>query len=97
MAIFARELIERLLKVALFIGLLLISIRYVHTYPVMMPRSQLLYWVAAADLLGIYDVDDLYIPLWMFIQLIVAIVAYRTIMRLWQRWQARKLTSVQSE
>lgn len=80
------RLVRRLFKVALFIGLFVLSVRYVHTYPMPMPENQLAFWFAAADCFGIRDPDDLYIPTMVVIELIVAILVYVAIMKLWSRY-----------
>ncbi|MBN3804069.1 hypothetical protein GXB81_13555 [Paraburkholderia sp. Ac-20336] len=80
------RLVRSIFKVALFIGLFLLSVRYVHTYPMPMPESQLAFWFAASDWFGIRDPDDLYIPTMVVIELIVTILAYVAIMKLWRRY-----------
>ncbi|MEW6339782.1 MAG: hypothetical protein RXR20_13580 [Paraburkholderia sp.] len=88
MAILAR----RLGKTLLFVGLFFLSIRYVHTYPVRMPESQLDAWLSAANRLGIRDPDDLYIPVMLMIELIASIAAYVLVLRLWRFLAGRRLT-----
>jgi len=88
MAILAR----RLGKTLLFVGLFFLSIRYVHTYPVRMPESQLDVWLSAANRLGIRDPDDLYIPVMLMIELIASIAAYALVLRLWRFLAGRRLT-----
>ncbi|WP_414446733.1 hypothetical protein AB4851_08035 [Burkholderia sp. 22PA0099] len=77
-------LVRRLFKVALFVGLFWISVPYVHTYPIPMPESQALAWLHIANRVGIRDPDDLYIPFVLLANLIVATLAYVTIMKLWR-------------
>lgn len=77
-------LVRRLFKVALFVGLFRIAVPYVHTYPMPMPESQALAWLHAANRIGIRDPDDLYIPIVLLANLIVATIAYMAIMRLWR-------------
>ncbi|MCC8395268.1 hypothetical protein LJ656_22020 [Paraburkholderia sp. MMS20-SJTR3] len=84
MAILAR----RLFKVALFIGLLLLSIRFIpltNEWSLAETRA----WFRASDLLGVDDPDDLYFAVWLTIEVIVAVVAYVTIVKLWQRYRAK--------
>ncbi|TDN70640.1 hypothetical protein [Paraburkholderia sp. BL10I2N1] len=83
-------LVGRLVKVALFVGLFCLSVPYVHTYPIPMPESQALAWLHAANRLGIRDPDDLYIPLMLLADLLVATLAYVVIMRLWRHCQRKK-------
>lgn len=82
-------LARRLFKVALFVGLFCLSVPYVHTYPIPMPESQALAWLHAANRLGISDPDDLYIPLVLLANLLVATLAYVAIIKLWRWFRAR--------
>ncbi|MBB5447434.1 MULTISPECIES: hypothetical protein [unclassified Paraburkholderia] len=82
-------LVRRLFKVALFVGLFWLSVPYVHTYPIPMPERQALAWLRAANRLGIRDPDDLYIPVMLLADLLVATLAYMVIMRLWRRYQRK--------
>lgn len=77
-------LARRLAKVVLFIGLFLLSVRYVHTHPWPMPESQALGWLSIANGFGLHDPDDIYIPAMLTIELIVTFVAYTAIMKLWR-------------
>jgi len=81
-------LVRRLLKVALFVGLFCLSVPYVHTYPIPMPESQALGWLHVANRLGIRDPDDLYIPIVLLANLIVATLAYVVIMKLWRYFRS---------
>lgn len=83
-------LARRLFKTILFIGLFLLSVRYVHTYPLPMPENQLSAWLSAANQIGIRDPDDLYIPVMLFIEFIVTLFAYTAIIKLWRRYKAAK-------
>lgn len=76
--------VRRLFKVALFIGLFCLAVPYVHTYPIPMPENQARAWLHAANWLGIRDPDDLYIPLILLADLIVATLAYLAIMKCWR-------------
>ncbi|MFP4893323.1 hypothetical protein [Paraburkholderia sp. EG304] len=80
-------LVRRLFKVALFVGLFCLALPYVHTYPIPMPASQARGWLHAANWLGIRDPDDLYIPLILLVDLMVAALAYIAIMRLCRVWR----------
>ncbi|WP_429346993.1 hypothetical protein [Paraburkholderia sp. Clong3] len=46
-------------------------------------------WIHASEVLGIGDPENLYIGLWMTIELLVAALAYVAIMKLW-RWYRTK-------
>ncbi|WP_081051604.1 hypothetical protein [Burkholderia diffusa] len=83
-------LVRRIFKVALFVGLFYLSVPFVHTYPVPMPESQALAWLRVANRLGIRDPDDLYIPLVLLTNIIVATFAYMAIMRLGRYYRGKK-------
>ena len=84
------SLTHRLFKVALFVGLLCLFVPYVHTYPIPMPESQALAWLHVANRLGIRASDDLYIPLVLLTNLLVATLVYMVIMRLWKYHRGKK-------
>ncbi|WP_429446140.1 hypothetical protein [Paraburkholderia sp. WC7.3g] len=44
-------------------------------------------WIHASEVLGIRDPENLYIGVWMSIELIVAVLAYVVIMRLWRHYR----------
>jgi len=77
-------LVRRLYKVALFIGLFLLSVRY---FPLSNESGQ--QW-RASDWLGVRDPEDLYIGVWVTIELIVAVLAYMAIMKLWRYYWAKR-------
>ena len=76
-------LARRAFKVALFIGLFLISVRYIPLSNEWSPREARA-WLRASDWLGVSDPDDLYFVVWVTIELIVAVLAYIAIVRLWR-------------
>ncbi|MGF6873387.1 hypothetical protein OKW35_002859 [Paraburkholderia sp. MM5477-R1] len=81
-------LVRRLFKVALFIGLFLLSARYIgRNGP--MPESEALRWLSIANGLGLREADDVYVPVMLTVWLVVAVVAYIAIMRLWRRYQRK--------
>ena len=83
-------LVRRLFKVALFIGLFLLSVRYVRPYPYEWTETQMRAWLYTSQALGIRDPEDLYFVVWLTIELIVAVFAYVVIMRLWRHRQRKK-------
>ncbi|RZF30901.1 hypothetical protein EVC45_05410 [Paraburkholderia sp. UYCP14C] len=85
-------LARRLFKVALFVGLFCLAVPFVHTYPEPWTESQTTAWLHAANRLGIRDPDDLYIPLVLLGDLLVAVVLYVAIMKVWRWYQGRKST-----
>ena len=82
-------LARRVLKVLLFIGLYLLSFRFVRPYDDGWTESEMHAWIRASELPGIDDPENLYIGLWMTIELIAAVLAYAAIMKLW-RWYRTK-------
>jgi hypothetical protein len=82
-------LARRLFKVALFVGLFCLSVPWVHTYPIPMSERQAVAWLDAANWLGLRDPDDLYIPLVLLANLLVATLAYATVIKLWRWYRAR--------
>ncbi|WP_321927615.1 hypothetical protein [Paraburkholderia guartelaensis] len=77
-------LARRLAKVTLFVSLFLLSVRYVHTYPLRMPESQLSVWLSVSNRMGIRDPDDLYIPVMLIAELAVTLFLYATIVKIWR-------------
>ncbi|MGF6807884.1 hypothetical protein OKW30_003010 [Paraburkholderia sp. Clong3] len=81
--------VRRVLKVLLFIALYLLSFRFVRPYDDGWTESEMRAWIHASEVLGIGDPENLYIGLWMTIELLVAALAYVAIMKLW-RWYRTK-------
>ncbi|RZF30679.1 hypothetical protein EVC45_06875 [Paraburkholderia sp. UYCP14C] len=81
-------LARRVFKVALFIGLFLLSVRYIPLSNEW-SASEARAWFAASDLLSVRDPDDLYFVVWVTIELIVAVLAYVAIMKLWRRYRTK--------
>ncbi|MBN3801773.1 hypothetical protein GXB81_01680 [Paraburkholderia sp. Ac-20336] len=90
-------LARRMFKIALFFCLFVLSVRYVRPSPYPMTESQLDVWWRASDWLGIRDPEDLIFVAWVTIELIVAMLTYAAIIRLWQHCPhiltARRTTS----
>jgi hypothetical protein len=84
-------LVRRLFKVALFIGLFLVSVRYVRPFNNEWTAGETHAWWRASDSLGVRDPEDLYIGVWLSIELIVTVFAYVVIMRLWRHSQRKKI------
>ncbi|ADG14743.1 hypothetical protein [Paraburkholderia atlantica] len=81
-------LARRVFKIALFLCLFVLSVRYVRPYPYPMTESQLAVWWHASDSLGIRDPGDLVLVVWVTIELIAAALAYMAIMSLWRWYRA---------
>lgn len=79
------SLTRRLFKVALFLGLLALSLRYVRPYAYEWTESEMRAWLYTSQALGIRDPEDLYFVMWVTIELIAAVLAYVAIMWLWRR------------
>ncbi|MBB5408212.1 hypothetical protein HDG34_002144 [Paraburkholderia sp. HC6.4b] len=82
-------LARRVFKVALFIGLCYLSLLYVRPYHYEWTESESRAWFGASRWLGVRDPEDLYFVVWVTIELIVAVLAYVAIMKLW-RWYRTK-------
>ena len=79
--------VRRLFKIALFIGLIVLSVRYVHPYPYEWTETQMRAWLYTSQALGIRDPEDLYFVVWLTIELIVAVLAYVAIVKLWRYYR----------
>lgn len=81
-------LVRRLFKIALFIAMFLLSVRYVHPYPYEWTETQMRAWLYTSQTLGIRDPEDLYFVVWVTIELAVAALASMAIMKLWRYYQS---------
>ncbi|WP_414448364.1 hypothetical protein AB4851_02995 [Burkholderia sp. 22PA0099] len=88
MAILALNL-KRISKILLFIGIYASTLRVVHTYPIPMPANQQEILFMLSDKLGIHDPDTLYIYGFAFFDLLIAIVVYRMIMKIWKKFREK--------
>ncbi|QIZ52597.1 hypothetical protein DWG24_18535 [Dickeya zeae] len=84
--------IHRMIKTLLFIVLFFLSVRYVHTYPIPMPKEQVTLLFKLSATLGIRDPEDLYISSMLVIELITTIVVYILIMKIWRRYNKKNKT-----
>ncbi|MDS0795103.1 hypothetical protein NUV26_23295 [Burkholderia pseudomultivorans] len=82
-------LARRLLKALLFIGLFVISVRYIPLSNEWTPAEARAWW-RASEWLGVHDPDDLYFVVWVTIELIVAVLAYMAITRVWRYYRGKK-------
>jgi hypothetical protein len=86
-------LARRVLKMLLFIGLFLTSMRFVHTYPLPMPIDQQQYLIEISEMFGVRDYEGFYLSAVTIVNLIVTIVLYVMIMKIWRRyWSKRRPT-----
>lgn len=79
-------LARRVFKVALFAGLFLLSVRCIgRNGP--MPEGEALRWLSIANGLGLHEADDIYIPVMLSVELLVTVLAYVAIMKLWRHFR----------
>ncbi len=84
MVALARSLLAITFKIALFIGLFVISMRFIHTYPLPMPPDQQHQLFMVSRKLGIRDPDDLYLSAVAIVNLAAAAIEYTLLMKLWR-------------
>jgi hypothetical protein len=80
-------LARRTIKVLLFCALFLLAGRYVHTYPLPMTQQQQHYLILISEKVGVSDYELFYIVAMVVIDLIVALMGYIVIVRLWRRYR----------
>lgn len=88
----ARDLLIVIFRVVLFIGLFLISIRFIHTYPQPMPFDQLQKLYAISEKLSIRDPGDLYVSALLIVNICAAAVEYKLLILLWGKYRRRRGT-----
>ncbi|WP_296651051.1 hypothetical protein [Paraburkholderia sp.] len=81
-------IVRRFFKIALFIGLLLISVRYIPLSNEWTAGEARAWW-RASDWLGVRDPDDLYFVVWVTIELVVAVLVYVAIVELWSYYRTK--------
>lgn len=79
------KLARRILRLMLFAGLLCLSVRYVHTYPIPMTQDQQQDLIVISERLGVRDAEALYIFTMCFIDLVATLLAYGMIVKLLRR------------
>ncbi|MBN3850512.1 hypothetical protein G3N58_27375 [Paraburkholderia sp. Ac-20342] len=84
------KLVRKTTKVLLFCTLYFLAIRYVHTYPMPMTLQQQHYLIVISEAFGVADYELFYILSMMLIDLIVTIMAYSILMRLWRHSRMRR-------
>lgn len=77
-------LVRKTVKTLLFVTIFFYSVRYVHLYPVPMPDYQVRMLFDISDRLGIRDPEDLYVYAILAVNLVVSVVAYRLLIKLWR-------------
>jgi hypothetical protein len=79
------RLARSMLKWLVFVGMLLLSIRYVHTYPVPMTLSQQQVLVEISNWFGVKDCELFYIVSMLLIDLMVTWIVFWATLWLWNR------------
>lgn len=82
-------LARKLFKVALFMGLFLLVVRCTRESG-LTPDSEVPKSLNVAQGLALRGLSDIYVPLYVAISLIIAVFAYRSIMKQWGRYMDRK-------
>lgn len=88
-------LAHRLCKLIFFVVLFLLAVRYVHTYPSPMTLEQQQILIEISEKLGATDYELFYISAMIAIDLIVAIVLYVTIMKIWRRYGSKRRSTLE--
>ena len=83
------KLARRIVKAILFFCLFLLAGRYVHTYPLPMTLEQQHYLSTISELFGVYDYEFFYVVSMIILDLIVTVIAYSILIRLWRRYRTK--------
>ncbi|RZF31784.1 hypothetical protein EVC45_01615 [Paraburkholderia sp. UYCP14C] len=76
-------------KLLLFCGLFFLAIRYVHTYPLPMTPRQQHYLIVISEKFEMADYEMFYIVSMIAIDVVVTIVAYSIVVRLWRHYRTK--------
>jgi hypothetical protein len=90
MATLVRSLLLIIIKMFLFIGLFVLSMRFIHTYPLPMPHDQQHQLITLSRKLGIRDSDDLYLSAVAIGNLVIATIEYVLIVTLWRHYWTKR-------
>jgi len=71
----------------LFLGLFLLSFIFVRPLHYEWSQAEMRAWLYTSQALGIRDPEDLYIAVWVTIELIAATLAYVAIIKLWRHFR----------
>lgn len=83
-------LARRAIKTLVLFCLFFFSVRYVHTYPLPMPPHHQYYLRRICELFAVDDYEFFYICSMVAIDLIVTMIAYSLLMKLWRRYRAKR-------
>jgi hypothetical protein len=86
-------LVRSLVKALVFVGLYVLALRFIHTYPIPMTDDQIRWWFAFSRKFDVHDPDDMWFALTFIANLIVTIFLYMGVQRLWKTLQARRQTA----
>lgn len=75
-------------RLFLFLGLFYVCFLYVHTYPYPLTSRQLDYLIAISEWFGVYDYEAFYIDAMIAIDLVVAVIAYILLMKIWRYYRS---------
>jgi hypothetical protein len=90
MATLSRSLLIIAFRVMLFVGLFVLSVRFVHTYPLPMPPEHQHQLFVLSQKLGVRDPENLYLFAEVIVNLIAAAVGYMLLMRLWRKAKIKR-------
>jgi hypothetical protein len=85
MVTLVRSLFIIAFRVALFLGLFVLSVRFIHTYPLPMPPEHQHQLFVLSQKLGVRDPGDLYVSAVVIVNLVAAAIEYTLLMRLWRK------------
>jgi hypothetical protein len=89
MATLVHSLLIRAFKITLFLCLFVLSMRFIHTYPLPMPPEHQHQLFVISRKLNIRDPEDLYLSTLAIVNLVAATIEYRLIMKLWRKIQGK--------
>jgi hypothetical protein len=80
---------RRATKIVLFSGLFLFSLIFVRPLHDEWSQAEMRAWLYTSQALGIRDPEDLHTLVWTTIELIVTVLAYVVIVKLWRCYRMR--------
>ncbi|UUE10468.1 hypothetical protein NMX13_02350 [Dickeya zeae] len=78
----------QLVKILFFLILYVISLHYIHPYPITFTRSMTDQLVTVANYLGFSDPEWFYLLAVLMINMMITVVLYRLSMRAWKYYQS---------
>jgi hypothetical protein len=83
------RLANGLIRVLLFVGLYLLAVLFVSTFPFSMTIERLQWWSVFSARFGILDPEDSWVSVTLAMDLIVTIFVYMGILKLWKILRGR--------